>query len=53
MQIRSIELRNFKGLSKLKFQLSPGFNILLSSNEEDKTSILQSFAVKRGSKMHQ
>ena len=45
MQIRSIELRNFKGLSKLKFQLSPGFNILLSSNEEDKTSILQSFAL--------
>ncbi|KAB7651725.1 hypothetical protein FG381_01385 [Sutterella faecalis] len=45
MQIRSIELRNFKGLSKLKFQLSPGFNILSSSNEEDKTSILQSFAL--------
>lgn len=48
MQIKSVDIRNFRGIAESSIDFKPGFNLIKGENGKGKTSILEAIAVGLG-----
>jgi recombinational DNA repair ATPase RecF len=48
MYLEKVNLKNYKAVEEIEFNLKPGINLLIGDNGTEKTSVLEGIAIALG-----